>query len=339
MTAVPLALTLSGTAGRALVVGLTVLSVFGVAFALLHVFTRRRDDVEERLTAYDDSLVAAATRNAGGGERQLAETKIVQDAIGLTSKLASRTGLLERVESAIARAEVPLRAEEALFFYVVAVVLGFVLGVLALGSPFFGLLLGAAVAVVPALLVAQKARKRLHTFEQQLPDTLKLLAGSLRAGFSLLQGIDAVTKEAPEPTRKELMRVFSEARLGRPVEDALADAADRMSSRDLAWAVMAIRIQREIGGNLAELLDTVAETMADRDRLRHEIQALTAEGRMSGIVLGIFPPAFGVVLYALDPGYMKRLFEDPMGVAAVIGAVVMGVIGVAWLRKIVAIEV
>ncbi len=339
MTAVPLALTLSGTAGQALVVGLTVLAVFGVAFALLHVFARERDDVEQRLTAYEDSLVAATARTADGGERQLSETKIVQDAIGLTSKLATRAGLLDRVENAIARAEVPVRAEEALFFYAAAVVLAFVLGAVLFGSPFVGLLLALGVGVVPAVLVARKARKRLRTFEEQLPDTLKLLAGSLRAGFSFLQGIDAVTKEAPEPTRKQMMRVFSEARLGRPVEDALSDAAERMSSRDLAWAVMAIRIQREIGGNLAELLDTVADTMADRDRLRREISALTAEGRMSGIVLGIFPPAFGVVLYAMQPSYMKLLFDDPMGIAAVIGAAVMAVIGFAWLRKIVAIEV
>jgi tight adherence protein B len=339
MTAVPLALTLSGTAGQALVVGLTALGVFGIAFGLLHVFTRERDDVEGRLNAYEDSLVTAASRNADGSERHLAETKIVQDAIGITSKLATRAGLLDRVENAIGRAEIPLRAEEALFFYVAAVVFGFVLGTVALGNVFFGLVLAAGVAVVPGVLVAHKAHKRLRTFEAQLPDTLKLLAGSLRAGFSLLQGIDAVTKEAPEPTRKELMRVFSEARLGRPVEDALGDAAERMSSRDLAWAVMAIRIQREIGGNLAELLDTVADTMAGRDRLRQEILALTAEGRLSGIVLAIFPPAFGLILYSLQPDYMKRLFEDPMGVAAVIGAAVLGVIGFAWLRKIVAIEV
>jgi len=339
MTAVPLALALTGTAGQALVVGLTVLAVFGVAFALLHVFTRERDDVEQRLTAYEDSLVAAAAKQADSGEHHLAETKIVQDAIGLTSRLANRAGLLERVESAIGRAEVPLRAEEALFFNLAATVLAFVLGALLLGSPFLGLLIAAGVAVVPALVVAQKARKRLQTFEAQLPDTLKLLAGSLRAGFSFLQGIDAVTKEAPEPTRKEMQRVFSEARLGRPVEDALGDAADRMSSRDLAWAVMAIRIQREIGGNLAELLDTVADTMAERDRLRREIRALTAEGRMSGVVLGIFPPAFGVVLYAIKPDYIKLLFDDSLGVAAVVGAAVMAVLGFVWLRKIVTIEV
>jgi tight adherence protein B len=119
----------------------------------------------------------------------------------------------------------------------------------------------------------------------------------------------------------------------------MQDIADRMNSRDLAWTVMAIRIQREVGGNLAELLDTVAETMTERERLRHEIMALTAEGRMSAWVLGIFPPAFAVVLYLIQPDYMSTLFSSPMGVTAVVASAIMACFGFLWLRKIMAIEV
>jgi tight adherence protein B len=148
-----------------------------------------------------------------------------------------------------------------------------------------------------------------------------------------------VAEEASEPAKRELQRVYAESRLGRPIEDALEDSADRMQSIDLVWAVMAIRIQREVGGNLAELLDTVAETMTERERLRHEIMALTAEGRMSAWVLGVFPPAFAVILYLIQPDYMSTLFNSSIGVMAVVASAVMAGFGFLWLRKIMAIEV
>jgi tight adherence protein B len=161
----------------------------------------------------------------------------------------------------------------------------------------------------------------------------------MRAGFSFAQALEAVAEEAPEPSRRELQRCFTESRLGRPIEDALEDSAQRMHSVDLMWAVMAIRIQREVGGNLAELLDTVSNTMTERERLKREILALTAEGRLSAWILGVFPPGFAIVLYAIQPTYMKVLFENGIGVIAVIASGVMAVIGFFWLRKLMAIEV
>ena len=127
--------------------------------------------------------------------------------------------------------------------------------------------------------------------------------------------------------------------LGRPIEDALEDSAQRMTSVDLMWAVMAIRIQREVGGNLAELLDTVADTMTQRERLRLEIKALTAEGRFSGWILGLFPVVFAGVLYLIQPDYMGVLFQETMGIMAMIACGVMTFIGFIWLRKILQIEV
>lgn len=217
-------------------------------------------------------------------------------------------------------------------------VVGFLAAIVVLG-PVLAVGVGAVLAVGPFLHLELRRKKRLRRFEEQLPNTLNLLSGSLRAGFSFIQGLEAVAEEASDPTRRELQRVFGEARLGRPVEDALADSAVRMHSIDLEWAVMAIRIQREVGGNLAELLDTVAHTMTDRERLRHEVAALTAEGRMSAWVLGVFPPAFGVILYLLQPTYMAALLHDPMGLAALGGSAVMAVLGFVWLRKIMRIQV
>ena len=166
-------------------------------------------------------------------------------------------------------------------------------------------------------------RSRQLRFEHQLPDTLTLLASSLRAGFSLMQGLEAVAQEISDPMQKELQRVFTEVRLGRPVEDALGDAADRMDSNDLRWTVMAIRIQREVGGNLAVLLDTVSDTMVKRERIRRELRALTAEGRLSAIVLSLVSPVLALAIWLIQPDYLKPLFHDFLGIIGLIVAIVL----------------
>src|ERR1700680_575429 len=188
---------------------------------------------------------------------------------------------------------------------------------LLLGLP-GGLLFGMLAAVGPLAYLELRRMRRLRKFEMALADMLNLFAGSMRAGFSFAQALEAVAEEASQPSGRELQRCFTESRLGRPIEDALEDSAHRMHSVDLMWAVMAIRIQREVGGNLAELLDTVASTMTERERLKHEMLALTAEGRLSAWILGVFPPGFALVLFAIQPDYMKVLFQNGIGVMAVI---------------------
>ena len=256
----------------------------------------------------------------------------------LERRLAEKVGLLRRVEAKLVQADVPLRPPEALFFYVAGVLVVLAGGALLLTMPAAALATVLAV-IAPLVTLELRRKRRLRRFERQLPDVLNLLSGSMRAGFSFTQGLEAVADEAVEPSRRELQRVFTESRLGRPVEDALEESAHRMHSVDLLWAVMAIRIQREVGGNLAELLDTVARTMTERERLKSEILSLTAEGRLSGWVLGVFPPAFGGVLFLIQPDYMKVLFDDSLGIVAVVVSAIMAGFGFMWLRRIMAIEV
>jgi tight adherence protein B len=272
------------------------------------------------------------------GDQALAETALLQRMVGLTGQLADRAGLLTRTEDALEQADLPLRPPEALFFYFAGLFVVGMLGLLVLPIP-MALALALLAGVVPVVMLHRRRRGRLREFQAQLPGTLNLLSGSMRAGFSFAQGLESVANEATQPTRRELQRVFTESRLGRPIEDALEDSAQRMTSVDLMWAVMAIRIQREVGGNLAELLDTVADTMTQRERLRLEIKALTAEGRFSGWILGIFPVAFAGVLYLIQPDYMGVLFSETFGIMAIIASGVMTFIGFIWLRKILQIEV
>jgi tight adherence protein B len=330
----------ASSATRVVFAVLIACAVLAFTMALLFMSRDRRGKLERRL---DDYSVAAPEEIEefdpfNREDPTLAETAVTKRMVGITGRLADRAGLLTRTEDALEQADLPLRPPEALFFYIAGLltiaIFGFLL--LPLGLAF---VLVAVAAVVPVGLLHRRRTKRLRDFQLQLPDTLNLLSGSMRAGFSFAQGLESVANEATEPTRRELQRVFTESRLGRPIEDALEDSANRMASVDLMWAVMAIRIQREVGGNLAELLDTVADTMTQRERIRLEIKALTAEGRFSGWVLGIFPIAFAGVLYLVQPDYISTLFENTVGVMALIASGVMTFFGFIWLRKILQIEV
>jgi tight adherence protein B len=316
--------------------------VLGLGLAVVLMTGDRRGRIERRLGVLleeptpegedeDETFVPK-------GDQALAETALLQRMVGITGQLAERAGLLTRTEDALEQADLPLRPPEALFFYFAGLFVVGLLGLLVLPIP-MALGLALLAGVVPVIMLHRRRRTRLREFQAQLPGTLNLLSGSMRAGFSFAQGLESVANEATQPTRRELQRVFTESRLGRPIEDALEDSAQRMTSVDLMWAVMAIRIQREVGGNLAELLDTVADTMTQRERLRLEIKALTAEGRFSGWILGIFPVAFAGVLYLIQPDYMGVLFQESIGIMAVIASAVMTFIGFIWLRKILQIEV
>ncbi len=317
----------------ALAAGLVVLLL---AFAVATYVGGEKTKIVDHISDYQLDPAYAPESHA---EMQFGETKVVQQAVDLTGKLAGRTRALGATEKLLEQADVPMRSAEALFFYVAGLIILTVVLVLALHPWTVGLVIAVVVAAVPPVLLKSRRRKRVKQFQEQLPQVLTLLAGSLRAGFSFVQGLESVANESADPMQREMQRVFTEARLGRPVEDALDEAAERMDSLDLRWAVIAIRIQREVGGNLAELLDTVAHTMKDRDRFAREVSALTAEGRISAIVMGIFPFAFAAFLYVIKPEYLSSLFTDSTGLMFVVGSSVLAVFGFFWLMKIVKIEV
>jgi tight adherence protein B len=312
-------------------------AVLAFALCMLLISGDQRSRLERRLTGYGEEPVPP-DRPPSRGDQALAETRLVHDMAEFTGRIAERVGLLARVEEKLVQADLPVRPTEAIFFYLAGLFVVVVGALLVLGPP-PALVLTLVAGVGPVVFLELRRHRRLRKFEMQLPDVLNLFAGSMRAGFSFAQALEAVAEEAPEPGGRELQRCFTESRLGRPIEDALEDSANRMHSIDLMWAVMAIRIQREVGGNLAELLDTVSRTMTERERLKREILALTAEGRLSAWILGIFPPAFAVVLYLVQPDYMKLLFQESIGIIAVGISAVMAGVGFLWLRKLMAIEV
>ena len=249
-----------------------------------------------------------------------------------------KRGLLSGVNSALEQANIPMTPGEAILsMFGLSAVGGILMAI------FNGLLVGLVSFVVLLLifivLINFAGGREKKKFEDQLPDTLTLMSTSLRAGTSLLQATEAVAGEAPNPTAREFGRALAEARLGRSVTDSLEGISERTQSQDFEWAVMAIDIQREVGGNLAEVLQTVSDTMRARNRLKGEIRALTAEGRISAIVLGILPFAVAGFLAANNPDYLRPLFDTLFGQIAIGVGVLLMVAGIWWLKKIVDIEV
>ncbi len=252
---------------------------------------------------------------------------------------AARRGFLGALNATLEQANIPLSGGEALVGGVIAAVLvGLIVGAVtrSVVSGVVALIIALFVLAIGVQAVGSRERRR---FEDQLPDTLTLLATSLRAGYSLLQAIEAVAEETADPTRREFGRAIAEIRLGRQVVDALSGIADRTQSEDFAWSVMAIEIQREVGGNLAEVLSTVADTMLQRNRLRRDVRALTAEGRISALILGSLPFALAGYLLLTNPGYLSTLIEDVVGIIAIVIGSVLMITGIIWLNRIVDIEI
>ncbi|MEJ7845863.1 MAG: type II secretion system F family protein [Acidimicrobiales bacterium] len=316
-------------------IGAIALAVTIAAVAIGATFSRREDGLSRAMRPYDESVEGEDDADSGG----FATTAIVQRAVAATEAFATKRGFLVTVERRLERADVPLRAGEAIFFWGVAVVIAVVGGFFALGSLLLGLGVGLVFALLPAAVVNYLAARKQRKFESQLPDMLQLLSSTLRAGYSLMQGVEAVSTEAPDPIGRELRKVVTEARLGRPLEAALDAVAERMDSADFAWAVMAIGIQREVGGNLSELLLTVGETMTERERLRREVKTLTAEGKMSAVVLGLLTPGIAVTMFRLNPDYIGLLFTNPIGRIMLIGGVLLAGGGFLWMSKMMKIEV
>jgi len=201
-------------------------------------------------------------------------------------------------------------------------------------------LLGLALGLIlPFMYLSLKESRRKAAFAAVLPETLQLLSGSLAAGYSLPQAVDTVVRESSGPMAVELNKAIVEARLGVPIEDALDTVARRMDSVDFEWVVMAIRIQREVGGNLAEVLNNVAATMRERERLRRQVDVLSAEGRLSAVILGALPLLFVVYLILVRPEYIGVLVTNPLGIAMIVVGVILLIAGGFWLRKVVTVEV
>ncbi|WP_256840683.1 type II secretion system F family protein [Ornithinimicrobium cryptoxanthini] len=207
-----------------------------------------------------------------------------------------------------------------------------------ISGPLVAIMLAGMAIVGAFLLVSFRANKRRADFADQLDDLVQLLGSNMRAGHSVLQAMDSVTHEMEEPGASEIARVVNQVRVGGDLGDALDEAADRMDSDDFRWISQAIAIHRQVGGNLAEVMDTVGETIRERNQIRRQVAALSAEGKLSAYVLIALPFFVVLVLSFINPGYLSRLTESVIGYAMIMVAMVLLLIGSWWLSKIVKIK-
>jgi tight adherence protein B len=256
-----------------------------------------------------------------------------------TEKIAGSFNYWKRTTSRLEQADLPLRTAEIVYIQMGAALLLGVIGRFAIGLTSLLLLVPMILGVaIPALFVRIMAKRRLNRFENQLPETLITLAASLKAGHAFNSALASVVKEGVDPTSKELGRVAQEIQLGMTSEAALEAMAHRMNSTNFGFVVMAVNIQRTVGGSLAEILDMVADTVRQRQQFSRKVKALTAQGRMSAYVLLAMPFLMGLAIFVLNPAYMSILFTATAGKVMIGGALVMMGIGSLIIRKIVSFE-
>ena len=256
---------------------------------------------------------------------------------GIIDKQLRRRGDVGARTAALERAGITMRLQDFVLLVIAGSLVAAALGVV-LAGPLLGVALGLVVPVLSKVAVSVLTSRRRRAFADQLDDSLQLMASSLRAGHSLLQALNSVATEAEEPTSVEFSRIINETRVGRELSQSLDETARRMNSDDFVWVTQAIAINREVGGNLAEVLDGVGHTIRERNQIRRQVKALSAEGRLSAVVLMALPLGVLAFLSLTNPAYIARFTESLAGYLMIATGVLLLIIGGLWLRKVVRLK-
>lgn len=308
---------------------------FILLFLGLTAVLRRRREVAERIqmfSGYQPSVVRKAS------VFEVLRSRLHE--IFAEKARRTDTGLgRKKLDLMMVRAGLPLLGSEFLAISAGGALLVFVIFALATRNPVTGLLALLLFLAADFVFVQRRITKRLDNFQRQLADCLSLVANSLRAGFSFLQTMEIISREMEPPMSTEFERVMRDTTLGKSLDDALHDMDDRVGSADFSLVVTAVLIQQQVGGNLATILDTIRQTISERIRIRREVNTLTAQGKMSGIVLACIPVALALFFYVSSPEYLEPLLTTDIGKMAIIGALFLVIVGFAIIRKIVDIKV
>lgn len=258
--------------------------------------------------------------------------------VSVVSKAASRRGFGEMFELRLQRAGMSIRGSEFITIHLVSIVIISLAVYFLTRSYFFTFIIMFVVVLIPFLIINLRTGQRLKKFHEQLPDTLQLISGSLKAGYSFNQALSMVVEETAPPISEEFRRVLSEIRMGLPERDALESMAGRIDSEHFNWVVMAVNIQREVGGNLAEVMEIIASTIRERDQVMRQIKALTSEGKLSAYILIGLPFAVGIIISFTNREYIGLLISSNLGLIMVGIAALLMIIGIIWMLRIIKVE-
>jgi len=309
-------------------------------FCLVYVLSMRtvgigRGNIAGRLSKYSEAKAAAEPRKVRR-ERSRATDLIV----ATVDRAVSNQSFAEKLRRAISRADLRITVGEFLILWLAAIVLGLFIGQVIFGTLVHTIIFTAAGLILPRFYLRYRAGKRLKQFNLQLADTIVMLANSLRSGYSMLQSMEMVSREMEKPISSEFNRVIREVGIGLSPEEALANLVRRINSVDLEIMVMAINVQREIGGNLSIILDTIAHTIRERVRIKGEIKTLTAQATYSGYVISILPLVLAFVLYTIDHKYIGFFWTDHSCGLPLMGITLFLIaVGFFVMRRITKIEV
>jgi tight adherence protein B len=254
-------------------------------------------------------------------------------------KFLAGRGFTESLLDDIARAGWHIRPSEFVGLSLALMGVGAMFGTMITTRLGVGALLGLIGIALPRVYLASAIGSRKKAFESQIPEMVMLVTSALKSGYSFLRALQVASRELPSPMSELTKRVVEESQYGVPLQDALQRMATRVRSYDMDLIATAVIIQSQVGGSLAEVLESIGGTIRERIQIQSEVSALTAEGRLSGIVLLLLPPVIAGVLTLVNPSYMGTLFREPLGVKLVIGAVVMEGIGMLWIRKMLKIDI
>lgn len=307
---------------------------FLLLFLGLQVLLRRKREMAERIqmfSGYQPSVVRRAS------VFEILRSRLHE----IFAEKAKRAGSSRRsrLDLMMVRAGLPLLGSEFLAISAGGALLVCIIIALATRNPVTVLLALLLFLASDFVFVQRRITKRLNNFQRQLADCLSLVANSLRAGFSFLQTMEIISREMEPPMSTEFERVMRDTSLGKSLDEALHDMDERVGSADFSLVVTAVLIQQQVGGNLATILDTIRSTITERIRIRREVNTLTAQGKMSGIVLACIPVALALFFYITSPEYLTPLLTTDIGKVAVIGTVFLVIVGFIIIRKIVDIKV
>lgn len=297
--------------------------------------TGRRQLILQRVKTYTADQPEIAPSALIGGKRPAQSWRGIGERLG---SLAPKK-LVTQWQKELTEAGIYMRGEEFAFLSGAAGIAGLLLAYILTRGLLGGLVGLYAGLITPITLLRRHKRQRIERMAAQLPEAITTLSNSLKAGFSFLQALDLSSKEMAAPIAIEFTRVMKEINVGLTTEQALQALTTRVPNEDIDMMVTAVLIQRETGGNLSEILDNISETIRERIRIKGEIRTLTAQGRLSGIIIGLLPVAIAVIISLLSPDYLAPLIANPIGVLLIIMAIVSEGIGIFVIRKIVDIRV
>lgn len=307
------------------------LAIYGLYLAL----TRQKRSIKDRM----QKVTEAVKKSPGIATPERPRGLSIKSLLGGIGGIFLRRGMTKELETALTKADIPLRGEEFLTAWILLATLP--------GTLIYLLTLKMSLALVfyilgilaPPLILTQSRHKRLKKFDRQLGESLSIMSNALRAGFSFMQAMEMISREMPNPLAKEFARSYREMNLGTPLEDSLKNMVKRIDSSDLDLLITAVLIQRQVGGNLAEILDNISGTIRERIRIQGEIRTLTSQGRITGIIIGLIPIFLILFLLVINPSYMKPLFQSPIGWAMIMAGLFSEVVGMMVIKKIITIEI